>query len=128
MPVNELAELLRPFWSEEKVCRELALAEHELRDLEAHDDILALPTSDPTPVNIYPVEQFERADGRVRVRPALQAVFRELRATDRWTVAIAALRTAAPELDDRTPLDAARDGVAPERLAAYARRLAAEWR
>lgn len=126
--MNELAELLRPFWSEEKVCRELALAAHELRDLEASGDILALPTSDPTPVNIYPVEQFERDDGRVRVRPALQAVFRELRAADRWTVAIAVLRTPAPELGDRTPLDAVRVGVEPAQLAAYGRVLAAEFR
>lgn len=126
--MNELVELLRPFWSEAKVCRELALTTDELRDLEANGGILALPTSDEAPANLYPVDQFERADGHVRVRPALQAAFRELRTSDAWAVAIAVLRTPAPELDDLAPLEAARDGVAPARLAAYARRLAGEWR
>ncbi|RYF60607.1 MAG: hypothetical protein EOO27_05205 [Comamonadaceae bacterium] len=126
--MNELAELLQPLWSEAKACRELQLTTEELRALGAAGDILALPTSDPTPVYLYPVDQFERADGHVRVRPALQTAFRELRATDAWTVALAVLRTSAPELGDQTPLDAARHGVTPERIAAYARLLAAEWR
>lgn len=126
--MNELAELLKPFWSEEKVCRELALTADELRSLETDGGILALPTSDPTPVPLYPVDQFERAAGRVRVRPALGAMFHELRLTDAWTVALAVLRTPAPELDDRTPLAAARDGAEPARLSAFARRLAAEFR
>lgn len=125
---NELAELLQPFWSETKVCHELALTPDELRDLQANGGILALPTADPTPIHLYPVDQFERADSRVRVRPALQAAFRELRGRDAWSVGLVMLRASAPELDDRTPLDAARAGVHPAQVAAFGRLLAAEWR
>lgn len=75
---------------------------------------------------VFPVDQFVRVDGAVRVKPAIRAMLHELRDADRWSVGTL-LAGEALELG-QAPYDAERAGVDQECLVRYARIVAREWR
>jgi hypothetical protein len=121
---NTLADALAPFWSAAKVQTELGLDEDRLTaDLTA-SRVLGLVTSDG--VWVFPVAQFERVDGTVRVKPSIRAMLAELAGTDGWSVGLL-LTTEAPELGGKSPYDAERAGTAVDELVEYARLVRREW-
>ncbi len=122
---NELANLLGPFWSEERVCAALRLTPDALRTRCVTGTVLGLTTADGR--QVYPVSQFQRQDGQVEVKPALVTVLQALCDFDPWTVATL-LHTPAPELDGASPLSWVNSGASPEPLARLARTVAREWR
>jgi hypothetical protein len=124
-PANELAALVGPFWSAEKVRSELNLDDDDLDRAAVASDLLALETSDG--VLVYPIEQFVRVDGVVRVKPAIQAMLRVLEGLDRWSVAVLLAMEALEPLG-QSPYDAERSGVDQEHLVEYARIVARVWR
>lgn len=124
-PKNRLASRLAPFWSHQKVRSELGTDEPGLKAATAAGDVLGLETSDG--VVVFPVAQFERVDGRVRVCPGVRSMLRELSSHDQWSVA-QLLTAPAPELGDTSPYEAVKAGADPRDLVAYARLIHAEWR
>ena len=122
-PWRSMAERVAPLWSAEKASSELGLQEEELVSAGRSARLVALETSDHAWV--FPVAQFERVDGIVRVRPDVQKMLLELAAVDRWTVA-QLLATPADELDGLSPYEAVKAGWGVERLVAFARRLRIE--
>lgn len=120
---NELVSLLAPFWTAERARSALEISRTSMAERRTRRSVLGLRTTDGD--FFYPVAQFERAGGQVRVRPALRTFFMALREHDPWTVGVY-LHTPAPELDDLTPLDWARSGRDPETLKTYAQVLDAE--
>jgi hypothetical protein len=111
-------------WSQGRTCEALSVSRAELADFRRAGSVLGLTTADGDLV--YPVSQFQRREGTVEVRPALVPFLRALRGFDPWAVAVL-LHTPAPELDNATSLDWARDGADPATLAAYAAVAAREW-
>lgn len=129
---NELATRLGPFWSQSKVAEALAgpggvpKSRQTLNERRKSGALLGLRTADNK--TIYPVRQFHRVNGVVEVKPGVKAVLSVLRDQDPWTVALF-LRTPAPELARRTPLDLAgsEDSQVLEQLRTLARHVRHEW-
>ena len=76
-----------------------------------------LPAGDGA--TVYPVFQFRRRDGKVEILPELLPILTALNDQNAWAVAVL-LNTAAPELDDATPVEWARRGGDADRLAELA--------
>jgi hypothetical protein len=124
-PTNELAALVGPFWSEAKTCEALDASAESLAARRETGTLLGLVTADED--RVYPVFQFARRhDGSVETKPAVVAMLEPLRSFDPWTVAVL-LHTPAPELDDSTPIEWAREGGAPDALRDLAQVVAKEW-
>jgi hypothetical protein len=123
---NELASLLAPFWSAGKVAAELGFEAHQLAQAAAESELLALETSDGGAL-LFPVAQFERVDGSVRVRPEISAMLRELVGVDRWSAG-ELLCMPADELNHLSPYEAAAAGVDVETLTQFARLVSIDWR
>lgn len=121
---SELADLVAPLWTAEHTRRVLGLSRATMQDRRKAGTLLALKTTDGD--FFYPVAQFEKHAGKVRVKPALRAFMMALRDRDPWTVAIL-LHTPAPELGDRTPLDWVRARRDLEDLQGYAEVVNAEF-
>jgi hypothetical protein len=124
-PVNPVASRLAPFWSHQKVSSELGTDGPGLDAAAAAGDVLGLETSDG--VVVFPVAQFERVAGRVRVRPGVRSMLHELRNDDQWSVA-QLLTAPASELGDTSPYEAVEAGADLRDLVAYARLIHAQWR
>lgn len=124
MAKNEIAELVGPTWSEDKVVAALGVSADTVAARRDAGTLLALPTSDGDLA--YPVSQFQRLSGTVKVKPALVPVLRALHEFDPWAVAVL-LHTPAPELDGEAPLEWLSGGGAPEALASLAETVAREW-
>ena len=121
---NALAAELGPFWSAPHTATVLGLAgEEELDERRRAGRVLGRATSDGQWV--YPVLQFYRDAGTVRVRQRLVEFLRPLRGHDGWAVGLL-LTTSAPELDGLSPLDWVKEQQNMQRLSRYARRVAAE--
>lgn len=100
---NRLADTVGPFWTSETVMRALTIPTRQaLHSRIRSGSLLAVKTSDGK--LLFPLSQFVRTRGTVRVRPGLQTVFRTLRREDPWAVALL-LHTPAEELQGRTPLE-----------------------
>ena len=129
---NELAVRLGPFWSQTKVAAALAgpgqppKTRQALNERRRSGTLLGLLTADHK--TIYPVAQFHRAHGAIEVKPGVRAMLASLRGQDPWSVALL-LRTPAPELGRRTPLDLAGsdDPRVLEQLRDLANRVHREW-
>ncbi len=122
---NEIADLLAPFWSAERTREALGgPSRAALADRRKNGTLLGLKTTDG--VIVYPVDQFERRDGRVQVKAGLKPFLSALKRHDPWSVALLA-HTPASELDDLTPLEWLRKGLSPDTLRDHARRVDAEW-
>lgn len=121
---SELADVVGPVWSEGKVCDTLGIDAIVLAERRAVGEVLGFTTAQGDVV--YPVDQFQRHDGAVEVRPALLPFLRRLRRFDPWTVAVL-LHTPAPELGDQNPLDWLRLGGDGQAVADLARTVAREW-
>lgn len=122
--LNELAALVGPCWSEAQVASALAVPPESLAGLRAEGGVLGLLAADRAWV--YPVDQFNRRDGRVEVEPGLLPVFRALRGHDPWAVAVL-LHTPAPELDGATPLGWLTAGESSKDVVALTVVVAREW-
>lgn len=123
--MNELVSRLGPFWTLEKVSAELSLTPVEVERAVSDADVLGLRTEDG--LAVFPVSQFLRIAGQVRVRAGVQAMLSELREEDAWSVGLL-FATPAPELNNVSPYDAEKDGATPEELAEFARIVRREWR
>ena len=104
---SELAELVAPLWTAEHTRHLLKLSRRAMSSREQARSLLALETADGD--LYYPVSQFERHDGEIRVKPALQAFMQAMPDRDPWTIAVL-VNTPADELDSSTPLDWVRGG------------------
>lgn len=124
---NELVALLRPLWSEAKVSTELKVELGELRAAAARGEVLGLSGRESEAL-AFPVAQFERASGDVRVRAGIKAMLLELRDVDPWAVGVLIFATPAPEFDGATPAAAAAGGATIDDLRAFAALVAAEQR
>lgn len=121
---NRMASRVAPFWSREKVCAELNLDRRELNEAVHRLEILAPEISDGELV--FPVAQFEKVDGRTRVRPGIAAMLPVLRDGDPWSVA-QLLTATADELGSKSPYEAERDGATLDELVEYAHAVNAYW-
>lgn len=121
---SEMAELVAPVWSAEHARRVLGISRPAMLDRRKTGSLLAVQSSDGD--FFYPVSQFEKQAGKVRVKPALRQFMMALRDHDPWTIAVLN-HTPAPELDDLTPLDWVRERRDAQTLADYARVLKAEF-
>lgn len=118
---HELAELIGPFWSEERTSQALGVQPAALSAMAEQGSLLALTSSDGDV--FYPVSQFIDAGTKVRARQELLPVLQELASFDPWSVAVL-LHTPSPEFEDAAPLDAARSGAD---LQEFGRIVAREW-
>lgn len=121
---SELADLVAPLWTAEHTRRVLNLSRPTMAERRKTGSLLALKTTDDE--FFYPVSQFEKHDGKIRVKPALRRFMMALRDRDPWTVAIL-MHTPAPELGNLTPLDWVRRGREPGPLLDYAEVVNAEF-
>lgn len=121
---SELADLVAPVWTAEHTRRVLDLSRPSMLDRRRTGSLLALRSSDGD--FFYPVSQFEKRDGKVRVKPALRKFMMALRDHDPWSIAVLH-HTPAPELADLTPLEWVRQGRPVQTLVDYARTLNAEF-
>jgi hypothetical protein len=124
MSAGSMAAQVRPLWSQKKVERELGVTTHELLELTRDRRLLGLMTSDG--VLLFPVSQFERVGGAVRVRPAVQQMISILDAHDAWTVA-QLLHTPVHELGGLSPVQAAREDVNLDDAFDYIRWVNSDW-
>lgn len=120
---SKLADLVAPVWTAEHTRRVLNLARPTMLERRRTGSLLALRSSDGE--FFYPVSQFEKRDGKVRVKPALRQFMMVLRDQDPWTIAVLQ-HTPAPELDGLTPSGWVRQGRHPQTLVDYARVVNAE--
>lgn len=106
--VNELAALIGPFWSADRVRSALGGIDRKTLDQMGREgEVLGVTTSDG--VTIYPVSQFQRLSDGAQVRPAILRFIRALRHLDPWTVAVL-LHAPSAELRGSTPLEWDRKG------------------
>lgn len=124
VPVNELAELVGPFWSAERVRAALDLpGTTSLEKLAGKGDLLSVTTADG--VAVYPVSQFQLRGESVRVIPAVRELLQLLRDVDPWTKAVM-LSAPHPLLEGRSPIAWARDRGVDSTLERLARCLASD--
>lgn len=121
---SELADIVGPMWTAEHARRELGISRPAMLDRRRSGSLLALKSSDGD--FFYPVCQFEKSSGEVRVKPGLRQFMMVLRSHDPWTVAVL-LHTPAPELSDLTPLAWLREDRDTQTLVSYAEALRAEF-
>lgn len=121
---DEIAALLGPCWSETRTATAFGVSVEDLTALRESGGALGLLAADG--LWVYPVDQFQRHDGCVRVNAGLSPVFWALRGHDPWAVAVL-LHTPAPELEGATPLGWLSAGGDPEAVAALAVAVAHEW-
>ena len=122
---NEIAALLAPFWSAQRARAALGgPSRAALASRRAAGTLLGLKTTDG--VIVYPVSQFERHAGQVRVKPGLKPFMTALKRHSPWSVALL-IHTPAPELGGVSPLDWVRRDGDTDTLRAYANRVDAEW-
>ena len=125
-PSTTMLDLVGPLWSRDRALDALALTVTAFDDAVTAGDLLRLPASDDQDAGFYPVFQFVTTpSGSVQVDPALRVMLRAFAAHDPWTVATLLL-TPAPELDDLTPLQAARAGYPEDRLRGFTDAIRAE--
>lgn len=122
---NELLDLVRPVWSEQRTAEALVLQNPaELRFAAEDRTVLGLPLSGSDDL-IFPVWQFRRQAEKVTVLPGLLPVLDELGEADQWAVAVW-LRIESPEIEC-TALELAKSDPESEALVALARTVAHEW-
>ena len=123
--MNEMADLLAPYWSERRTREALNVDEDRLAQMCRDGKVLGLPSTDGE--TFFPVWTLERKDGQVRTNVRLRPFISTLRSVDPWTVGIL-LRTPADELDGLTPEQWARERRDQAVLDRLAHRLLAEMR
>jgi|SRR5699024_10323779 len=98
-----LVDVVGPSWTTGKLRSELGgVSAQAVNQRRSRGSLLGLTTSDDAVV--YPIFQFVRLNGQLKVKRGLAQMFKILKDQDDWHVAVL-VNTPSPELGGRTPVE-----------------------
>lgn len=98
-----LVDVVGPSWTTRKLRSELGgVSAQAVNQRRSRGSLLGLTTSDGAVV--YPIFQFVRLNGQLKVKRGLARMFKILKDQDDWHVAVL-VNTPSPELGGRTPVE-----------------------
>lgn len=122
---STLVDTVGPSWSIGKLREELGGRSYQaVHQRVGRGTLLALPTSDGA--TVYPIFQFIRRNGMLKVKPGLIKMFKILQGQDPWQIAVS-LNTPAPELGGLSPVAWEQEQGDTEALERLAEAFVREW-